>query len=84
VSKQYLDNSGNEERIIDAYLVNDARISLSKNRWSLQIQCNNFLDAKYSSNGYTYSYYYGDLITENFYYPQAGRNFMFGVEWRIE
>jgi iron complex outermembrane receptor protein len=32
----------------------------------------------YSNNGYTWGYIAGGTRTvENFYYPQAGRNFMF-------
>jgi iron complex outermembrane receptor protein len=31
----------------------------------------------YSNNGYTFSYISGGATTtENFYYPQAGRNFL--------
>jgi hypothetical protein len=40
---------------------------------------NNIFDAKFSSNGYTYSYLAGDIVTENFVYPQAGFNFMLGL-----
>jgi iron complex outermembrane receptor protein len=38
----------------------------------------------YSSNGYTYSYLYaGELTTENFQYPQAGFNFLLGLNIRL-
>ncbi|MBP9792632.1 MAG: hypothetical protein KBC56_01395, partial [Flavobacterium sp.] len=46
---------------------------------------NNIFNKMYESNGYKYSYYYRPLasndnaITENFYYPQAGINFITGV-----
>jgi iron complex outermembrane receptor protein len=44
---------------------------------TLGVQINNLLNTLYEANGYTYSYIYGQtLITENFYYPQAGVNFM--------
>jgi iron complex outermembrane receptor protein len=34
----------------------------------------------YESNGYTYGYLYdGQLIQENFYFPQAGTNFIGGI-----
>ena len=50
---------------------------------------NNLLDKKYISNGYTYSYYYrpqgsiDNAITENFYYPQAGINFLTGITIKL-
>lgn len=81
VGRQYLDNTGNTARSIDPFIVNDLRldyrpeISGAKNvRLSLLV--NNILNAEYSAFGYTYSYIFGETITENFYYPQATRNFM--------
>jgi len=45
---------------------------------------NNVLNEMYSSNGYTYSYRYGGVTTtENFYYPQAGFNFLLGASIRF-
>ena len=47
---------------------------------------NNILNHLYEPNGYTFSYYLPgeaaggrELITENYYYPMAGTNFMAGV-----
>ncbi len=41
---------------------------------------NNLFDKKYENNGYTYSYRYGGtMTTENYYFPQAGINWNFGV-----
>jgi len=84
VGRQFLDNTSNPDRVINEYFVNDIRLSYSlKNvlfkEMNFSLLVNNVLDVKYSSNGYTYSYAYGDVITENFYYPQAGINFLGGV-----
>ena len=84
VGDQYLDNTSNEAKKIDAYWVNDFRIGYKiKNVLFKEIEIsllvNNILDAEYSSNGYTYSYVVGDPITENFFYPQAGTNFLAGL-----
>ena len=84
VGKQYLDNTSNDNRAISAYQTLDARLSYSllakgMKELNLNLMVNNVLNALYSSNGYTYSYIYGDMITENFYYPQAGRNFLCGL-----
>ena len=84
VGQQYLDNTQNDSRIIEAYLVNDARIgyTISKNnRFELGINgwVQNVLDKEYSTNGYTYSYISGGITTEKFYYPQATRNYLVGL-----
>lgn len=84
VGTQYLDNTSNENRKLDAYWVNDLRFEYQLHRGNdLNVRfnalVNNVLDARYSSNGYTFSYMAGSRVTENFFYPQAGRNFLVGV-----
>ena len=84
VGKQYLDNTSNENRSLPAYSYSNLRIGYDWNPSFLgKVKLNgiiyNLLDTKYSSNGYTYSYYAGEVITENFLYPQAGLHFMLGV-----
>ena len=80
-SKQYLDNTQNESRILKAYFLNDmmAQFQLAKKQqWSAQIQLhmNNLFDVKYEPNGYTYSYLYAStLTTSNNFYPMAGKNY---------
>jgi len=85
VGEQFLDNNSNQNRKLDAYFINDIVASYSlKNSFAkdvtLKLLVNNILSEKYSSNGYTFSYIFGDLITENFYYPQATRNFLLGLD----
>ncbi|MFM7770438.1 MAG: TonB-dependent receptor [Bacteroidota bacterium] len=56
--------------------------TIRKNRvkeLTLGIWVNNALNLKYETNGYAYSYIYGEQITERFYYPQAGRNWMLNL-----
>jgi len=84
VGDQFLDNSSNESRKLEAYFVNDVRVQYeipSKLIRSVKLQflVNNVLSEKYSANGYTYSYIVGEKITENFYYPQAFRNYLVGL-----
>lgn len=89
VGKQYLDNTSTESRKLNAYLTNDIRLSWTiKPSWANEIAfnllVNNVLDEQYESNGYTYGYMYGGALTqENFYFPQAGRNFLIGVNFRF-
>ena len=88
VGDQYLDNTSNENRRLDAYFVNDLQLQYSIPVRSLgtldvNLLVNNLLDTKYASNGYTFNYLYGDLIVENFYYPQATRNFLLGLSFKF-
>ena len=86
VSKQYLDNTENESRTIRPYQVADMRLLYTigfKNmlkELEFGLLVNNVFSEKYAANGYTFSYIAGgSQITENFYYPQATRNFLLSV-----
>lgn len=87
--KQYLDNTSNENRTLNAFYVQDFRTiytlrELLFSEINLVMQVNNIFNKKYEPNGYTYSYYYGgSLTTENYYFPMAGRNFMFSVNVKL-
>ncbi|MES2837208.1 MAG: TonB-dependent receptor [Bacteroidota bacterium] len=89
VGKQYMDNTSNENRTLNAYMLNDIRLNYSvKTKWIRQIDftfmANNILNKLYEANGYTYSYIYGgQTVTENFYYPQAGFNWLGGVSFKF-
>jgi iron complex outermembrane recepter protein len=90
VSKQYLDNTQNEDRIIPAYQVGDLRLryttgfSGALKGLELGLLVNNIFNERYAANGYTFSYIAGGgQVTENFYYPQATRNFLASVGLRF-
>jgi iron complex outermembrane receptor protein len=82
VGRQFLDNTSNKYRSINPFTFSNLTVSfLIPNKLtkelSLGLQVNNIFNAMYENNGYTFSYIYnGEMTTENFYYPQAGRNFM--------
>jgi iron complex outermembrane receptor protein len=82
VGKQYLDNTQDNTRVIDAYFINDVRIQYAVatsfiRQISASLLVNNIFNEVYESNGYTWGYLGGgDAYRENYYYPQAGRNFM--------
>lgn len=81
VSRQYLDNTADQGRSIDPYALANVRLNYSiRNQWikeaSLSLSVNNLLDQRYESKGYTFSYIYGGMQTYNYYYPQAGRNYL--------
>jgi iron complex outermembrane receptor protein len=76
VGEQFLDNTTSNERKIAGYINNDFRAEWSPSIKGFKKVCFraavlNLFDAKYSTNGYTY---YG-----NYYFPQAGINFMGGI-----
>ncbi len=85
VGKQYLDNTSDEARSIKAYATQDIRLKYTMKKGpAFTLLLNNVLNELYSSNGYTYSYRYGGATTtENFYYPQAGFNFLLGASIRF-
>lgn len=89
VSRQYLDNTSNSARSLDAFYVQDARISYTLRKFIFKeinfiFQVNNVFDKKYEPNGYTFSYLYGgSLTTENFYFPMAGTNLMGAINIKL-
>ncbi len=89
VSKQYLDNTENEGRKLDAYYVQDIRAIYTFSRKFLKeaniiLQVNNIFNKKYEPNGYTYNYISGgDLSVNNYYFPMAGTNFMIAINLKF-
>lgn len=90
VGQQFLDNTSNDDRAIDAYLTNDIRIAYDFSFGELKnvginLLVNNILNEEYSSNGYTWGYYYGadELYQQNNFFPQAVTNFLLGVSLKF-
>lgn len=88
VGRQYLDNTENISRSISPYFVNDLRLSYTvtpsfAREVVLSLLVNNVLDEHYASNGYTWGYLADAEYRENYYYPQAGRNFLAMVVVRL-
>jgi iron complex outermembrane receptor protein len=88
VGEQFLDNTSDKDSKLQAYVVPDLIFAygLSSGRLrqlNFRIYIQNIADAKYNSNGWTYSYLFGERQRENFYFPQAGRNYMISLEMKI-
>lgn len=89
VGKQYLDNTQNAARKLDAYYTQDVKAILNiPTKICKQLQCivsvNNIFNKKYQPNGYTYSYISSaTFYTENYYYPMAGTNFMISLNIKL-
>ena len=82
VGRQYLDNTSDVNRSLNPFSFSNLLFSFViptkvLKEATIGLQVNNIFNTMYENNGYTFSYIYaGQMTTENFYYPQAGRNFM--------
>lgn len=89
VGRQFLDNTSQKSRSLDAFYTQDLRLSYSVKGKHIKdltmiFQVNNIFDKKYEPNGYTFSYIAGQsMITENYVFPMAGINFTGGVNIRL-
>ncbi len=77
IGEQYLNNTGQDYAKLDAYHFHDFRLEFRKPLKSIRslgiyVNVNNVLDAEYVSNGYLWG-------TTQYVFPQAGRNYMLGL-----
>jgi len=90
VSRQFLDNTSNKEKSLKPYSYSNLNaaytFALPKSRSiTLSVLVNNLFNFKYENNGYTFAerYYSGGEVSPtvnyNYYYPQAGINFLAGI-----
>ena len=89
VGKQYIDNTSSDRRALDAYFVNNLKADYSFStglfdEMTIHLLVNNLFDEKYETNAWVYSYILGGERYEmDGYFPQAGRHFMVGVDFRF-
>ena len=90
VGKQFLDNTGSNDRALDAYLVNDMRANLAftgirgLDELAIHLSARNLFSEEYESNGWVYSYYSENRRQEMVgLFPQAPLNFLGGVTVRF-
>jgi iron complex outermembrane receptor protein len=85
VGRQYIDNTENSDRQLDPYFVNNLLLSYT---WKpafikeigFSLMANNVFNEKYESNAWVYRYSSGDVLQKmDGYFPQAGMNWMAGV-----
>ncbi|MEY4702321.1 MAG: hypothetical protein RIR96_218 [Bacteroidota bacterium] len=87
--RQFLDNTGDQEKSLDSWLVHDLRFDMKlmkKRKFSMDMftQVNNILSEKYTPNGYTYTYIYGNTINkDNYFYPMSTIHFLIGVNLEL-
>lgn len=92
VSRMYMDNTSAKARSIDPFFVNNFRSVFTFRSWGLDrvdinLTINNILNHKYETGGLTWRQQFetrSNVIDHyNFYYPQAGTNFLLGVNIRF-
>jgi len=96
VGKQFMGNIDSASSELPSYFVNDLNVSYEVQPKSIfksvlfSVMVNNFLNTKYVSNGYYYTYddtwtNPGSTITLDGagYYPQAGINFLAGITMKF-
>lgn len=86
VGKQYLDNTENEDRIVDPYTIANAYVILKLNEFGnieISFRVNNIFDKKYETSGYYDPWGGPDWSGANYYFPGSERNFMLGVRMGI-
>ncbi len=94
VGKQYIDNTSNDYNSLDAYTTTDLLFRYSiATKWikdvGLNFSINNIFNAKYASNAWVYSYNSTNSNNQmergviDGYFPQAGINFMIGLDLRF-
>jgi iron complex outermembrane receptor protein len=89
VGKQFIDNTSNSGRALDAWFVNNLTAAWSFHtrlfeQITIRGMVNNLFNTQYESNAWVYSYFYeGKRNKMDGYFPQAGTNFMFGVDFKF-
>ena len=89
VGSQYFDNSSSNNLKLDAYHVHNVRVHYSLDpvlfkEMSFYVQVNNVFNEKYENNAYGGKWYeQGEELIWKYYYPQAGTNFLCGVNLKF-
>ncbi len=83
VSKQYMDNTSDDDKSIDAYFVSNLSAGYTFKKtpigtFNLQLFANNIFNIEYIANGWAATDTFADGSSVNWigYYPQATRNYM--------
>ena len=89
VSKQYIDNTSSNDRKLNGYFLNNLKftyhvIQKFAKEFNLHLMVNNLFDTQYENNAWVYSYVYeGQRWAMDGYFPQAGINFMMGLNLKF-
>lgn len=86
IGRQFIDNTSDPNNALDPYAFLDFRLDYTSQalfgktiRWNLLV--NNVLNGRYASNAWSYRYdFEGTPFTDQGFFPQAGVNFLLGME----
>ncbi|MCH2081747.1 MAG: TonB-dependent receptor [Saprospiraceae bacterium] len=85
VGQQFIDLTSDEDNALDPYTFTDLRVNYSiqtgfLGEVSLTFLARNIFDSLYETNAWSYRYLFdGNPTVLQGFFPQAGRNFLFGV-----
>jgi len=85
VGKQYIDNTSDENNVLDPYFFSDLQLRYRlQPGWMKGIEFNllvrNLWDAEFETNAWSYRYRFGEqLLIDQGFFPQAGINFLLGL-----
>jgi len=89
IGKQYIDNTGNDDRSLHPYFVNNLVLNYQFrlrpfSEIGISLMINNLFNQKYETNAWIYRYNYGgQQYNMNGYFPQALINYMVGIALKI-
>ncbi len=89
VGKQYIDNTQNNDRMLNAYFLQNLSILYTvKSKLFKELTCqfavNNLFNREYETNAWVYKYDEGGSIhVMDGYFPQAGINYMFRLGFKF-
>ena len=89
IGKQFIDNTSSDDRKLDPYFVSNVRLHYAISTRLIKeigfnLMVNNLFSEKYESNAWVYRYYYEDKYQKmDGYFPQAGINFLAGMNLRF-
>lgn len=89
VGKQNLDNTSASDRVLDAFFINDVRLTYNLSlpgvkNVGLNFLVNNIFNVKYEANGGSGAYLSnGDFGRYKYFYPQATRNFLLSLNLKF-
>ena len=89
IGKQYIDNSSDNNHVLNPYLVNNITAGYTiRTKWIKEIgfnlAVNNIFSNKFETNAWVYPYYMdGTLYESNGYFPQALINFLFAITIKV-
>lgn len=89
VGEQNLDNTSASDRVLDAFFINDVRLTYNLSlpgvkNVGLNFLVNNIFNVKYEANGGSGAYLSnGDFGRYKYFYPQATRNFLLSLNLKF-